>query len=63
MRQWRRSIACTAILALFYLAAGCPANGHSGDVTLAELRGQPEATYQLKVDLPDALAGSTLTPR
>ena len=63
MRQWRRSITSTAILALFYLAAGRPANGHSGDVTLAELREQPEATYQLKVDLPDALAGSQRTPR
>ena len=63
MRQWRRSVACTVILALFYLAAGRPADGHSGDVTLAELREQPGATYQLRVDLPDALAGSTLTPQ
>lgn len=63
MRQWQRPTACTVLLAALCLVSGRPATGHDGDITLAELREQPGAEYQLRIELPDELAGSVLTPQ
>ena len=63
MRQWQRSTVCAAFLAVFLLGVWRPAMSHEGDITLAELREQPGAEYQLRIELPNELAGSVLTPQ
>ncbi|MEO1125628.1 MAG: HupE/UreJ family protein [Cyanobacteria bacterium J06639_16] len=62
MGKWQ-IITHGVILALLCLVLARPAMGHGGNVTLAELQEQPGAEYQLTVDLPNALAGSALTPQ
>ncbi len=66
MKQRQRStllILCTLLLIVLFRASNTAAWGHEGDITLAELREQPGAEYQLRVDLPNELAGSTLVPQ
>ena len=60
MGQRQRAAICTAVLVVFCLIIGRPVMAHGGDVTLAELREQPQANYELRVNLPNAFANSTL---
>ena len=62
MRRWQ-TVACGVTLTLLCLILAPPAMGHGGNVTLAELQERPNAEYELTVDLPNALAGSLLTPQ
>ncbi|MEM1256089.1 MAG: HupE/UreJ family protein [Cyanobacteria bacterium P01_H01_bin.21] len=63
MGQRQRAAICTAVLVVFCLIIGRPVMAHGGDVTLAELREQPQANYELRVNLPNAFANSTLLPQ
>ncbi len=63
MGQRQQFAICTAVLAIFCLVVGRPALAHGGDIALVELREQSKGNYELRVDLPDAFAGSTLVPR
>lgn len=62
MRRWQ-TVACGVTLTLLCLILAPPAMAHGGNVTLAELQERPNAEYELTVDLPNALAGSLLTPQ
>ncbi|MEL6334602.1 MAG: hypothetical protein AAFQ76_18665 [Cyanobacteria bacterium J06626_26] len=62
MGQRQRFAICTAMLAVFCLVVGRPVLAHGGNITLVELREQSKGNYELRVDLPDAFAGSTLEP-
>lgn len=63
MGQRQRAAICTALLVAFCLIMGRSVSAHGGDVTLAELREQPQGNYELRVNLPNAFANSTLVPQ
>ena len=63
MGQRQRAAICTAVFVAFCLIMGHPVMAHGGDVTLAELREQPQGNYELRVNLPNAFSNSALVPQ
>ncbi|MEL7316197.1 MAG: HupE/UreJ family protein [Cyanobacteria bacterium J06559_3] len=66
MRQRQRFPLFITCAVFFVILCGVLSNAawaHEGDITLTELREQSGAEYTLRVDLPNELAGSTLTPQ